>query len=102
MTSVTWDDEARCELNCSALRYAKVAGADIAHRFVTNVEAAIAHARVSPEQFRVFSGRARKVRVDRFPYAVIYWFEKESQSIHVVAIANLHRQPGYWRERLED
>lgn len=102
MTSVTWDNEAMCEFNCSALRYAKVASTDIAEQFINNVEAAITQARGSPEQFRLSSGRARRVRVDHFPYAVMYWFDSAADSIHIVAIAHLHRQPGYWRERTGD
>lgn len=99
---MTWDDEARCEFNCSALRYAKVAGADIANRFVEHVETAISQARSGPERFRLFDGRTRRVRVDHFPFAVVYWYDQTTESIHIVAIAHLHRQPGYWRERIAE
>jgi plasmid stabilization system protein ParE len=100
MTAVTWDDEAKCELNCSALYLAKRGGGALGERFISNVEAAIASARSSPRLYRKFHGDARKVRIDRFPYHVVYWHDEESDSIHVVAIAHASRNPSYWRDRL--
>jgi plasmid stabilization system protein ParE len=39
----------------------------------------------------------RRTLVDRFPYAVVYRHDQES--IIILAIAHLHRRPGYWRLR---
>jgi hypothetical protein len=41
MTTVTWDDEAQCEFNCSALWYAKRGDAELGERFIASVEAAV-------------------------------------------------------------
>ena len=95
MTAVTWDDEAQCELNCSALFLAKRGGAELGERFISCVEAAIARARATPQLFRKFDADARKVRVERFPYHVVFWHDEADDSIHVVAIAHAHRAPGY-------
>lgn len=35
---------------------------------------------------------------DRFPYGVIYVLEPDH--VWIVALMHLHREPGYWRERL--
>jgi plasmid stabilization system protein ParE len=39
----------------------------------------------------------RRALVDGFPYAVIY--RRGPESIHVLAVAHLHRRPNYWRRR---
>jgi len=39
----------------------------------------------------------RRSRLSRFPYGVIYTVENET--VLVLAIAHLHRKPGYWRHR---
>ncbi len=72
MTQVTWDDEAKCELNCSALYLAKCGDVELAEQFISHVEAAIASACSAPQLYRKFHGEARKVRVGRFPYHVNY------------------------------
>ena len=45
------------------------------------------------------SVRARRVFVRRFPYAVV--FIEHDEDLWVIAFAHQHRQPGYWRERVE-
>jgi plasmid stabilization system protein ParE len=100
MTAITWDDEAKCELNCSALYLAKRGGRDLGERFLNQVEAAIAGASSDPTRYRKFRRDARKVRVERFPYHVVYWHDEASASIHIVAIAHTSREPDYWRERV--
>ena len=100
MTAVTWDDEAQCELNCSALFYAKRSDAGLAERFLAAVEAALVHARATPALFRRFRGEARRVRVERFPYSVVYSYDDTGGSIHILAIAHSSREPDYWRARL--
>ncbi len=100
MRAVTWDDEAQCELNCTALHYAKRGGAELGERFIAGVEAAVAKARAMPLLHRKFHGEARKARVDRFPYHVVFWLDETSDCLHIVAIAAERRQPGYWRDRI--
>jgi plasmid stabilization system protein ParE len=99
MTAVTWDDEAQCELNCSALYYAKRSEDGLGERFLAAVEAALVHARATPVLFRKFRGESRRVRVERFPYSVVYSYDGASESIHVLAIAHSSREPDYWRAR---
>lgn len=40
----------------------------------------------------------RRCRVNRFPYAVVYY--PAGDEILVLAITNLHRRPGYWADRI--
>ena len=41
----------------------------------------------------------RWCRTNRFPYAVVY--ACESDEILVLAVANLHRKPSYWADRVK-
>jgi toxin ParE1/3/4 len=43
------------------------------------------------------SGQFRRALVGRFPYQVI--FEIRQDHVHVLAVAHLRRQPGYWTSR---
>ncbi|MFP4573965.1 MAG: type II toxin-antitoxin system RelE/ParE family toxin [Desulfobacterales bacterium] len=51
-----------------------------------------------PEAWGPCSKRTRRCRTRRFPYGVIY--QIRDQEILIVAIANLHRKPGYWKDRI--
>lgn len=93
-----WNDSARLELMEAAGYYGHI-DPDLGERFVTAVEAAVARLSASPQTPRKFEGEARKVRLERFPYAVIY--QVEARHIHIIAVMHLHREPGYWRKRLE-
>jgi len=51
-----------------------------------------------PEAWHPWSKRARQSQTRRFPYGIIYQIRK--QEILVVAVANLHRKPDYWKDRI--
>lgn len=51
-----------------------------------------------PEAWHPCSKRTRRCQTRRFPYGIIYQIRKEE--ILVVAIANLHRKPHYWKDRI--
>ncbi len=53
-----------------------------------------------PQAWHPLSGDIRRCRLRRFPYGVIY--AAAGDDLLVLAIAHLHRQPGYWRERLKE
>ena len=48
---------------------------------------------------RKFDGEARKARLKRFPYAVVYWID--DGALRIIAVMHLHREPGYWHGRVE-
>ncbi|WP_294398579.1 type II toxin-antitoxin system RelE/ParE family toxin [Prosthecobacter sp.] len=70
-------------------------------RFLKQVEAAISSASSDPARYRKFRRDARKVRIERFPYNVVYWHDEADNSIHIVAIAHTSREPDYWCERVQ-
>jgi hypothetical protein len=51
-----------------------------------------------PEAWQSFSKRTRRCQTRRFPYGIIYQIRKDE--ILIVAIANLHRKPDYWKDRI--
>jgi hypothetical protein len=51
-----------------------------------------------PEPWHPYSKRTRRCQTRRFPYGVIYQIRENE--ILVVAVANLHRQPDYWKDRV--
>ena len=42
----------------------------------------------------------RTMRLRKFPYAIVYALGIEQ--VNVLAVAHLHRRPGYWRNRVGD
>jgi hypothetical protein len=51
-----------------------------------------------PDSGRPFGRRLRRTLVRGFPYGLLY--RVEPSRILIVAVAHLHRRPGYWRSRL--
>lgn len=51
-----------------------------------------------PDAWQMCSKRARRCQMRRFPYGIIY--QVLDNEIIVVAIANLHRKPEYWDDRV--
>lgn len=51
-----------------------------------------------PEAWHPLGGAIRRCRMRRFPYGLIY--EPTETEIVIIAVAHLHRKPGYWRSRI--
>jgi len=66
--------------------------------FLTEVLSALDRIGEFPEAWSPCSKRTRRCQTRRFPYGVIY--QIRGQEILIVAIANLHRKPDYWRDRV--
>lgn len=97
------DEAAQDEAEAQAAYYVEHAGTAVALAFVAELEAifrgltegrlvGVNHPRVS---WRV---PVKRVYLDRFPYAVVFFIEGED--VHVVAVEALRRRPGYWRSRI--
>ncbi len=95
--SQLWSRHARIEYYEAIEYYARIDD-KLGERFVAVVEEALEQMSRTPERFRCFDGDMRKVRVEDFPYAVIYRIE--GRELRIIAVMHLHRRPGYWRERL--
>ena len=52
-----------------------------------------------PQAWHPLSGSIRRCQMRRFPFGVIY--EPSELEIVIIAIAHLHREPEYWRARIQ-
>lgn len=90
-------DVARTELD-DAIVYYNSESSGLGDEFL--IEALKVLERIShfPNAWHPFTENTRRCQLRRFPYGVIYQtLEKE---ILIVAVAHLHRNPGYWKDRI--
>lgn len=52
-----------------------------------------------PLAWQQLGGAIRRCQMQRFPYGVIY--EPSEVEIVLIAVAHLHREPEYWRSRVQ-
>lgn len=95
--SILWHNDAVLEFEEGALYYGGI-DEELGQRFTAAAEVAIAEIKARPELRRRFDGEARKTRLKRFPYAVVYWIDVST--IRIIAVMHLHREPGYWHGRV--
>jgi hypothetical protein len=69
-------------------------GADFIVEFVNSLDRIKAY----PKAWNPFTQNTRRCQLRRFPYGIVYQIFETG--ILVVAISHLHREPGYWQERL--
>ena len=50
-----------------------------------------------PKAWQPCTKRTRRYLTRRFPYGIIYQIRE--QEILIIAVANLHREPDYWKDR---
>lgn len=66
--------------------------------FWNELRAARAAIVTQPETWSSYLHGTRCLKLDRFPYGLVY-IERQERIIGI-AVAHLHRRPGYWRKRL--
>ena len=68
-------------------------------RFILEVENTIERIKYYPKAWHVLSENTRRCLVKNFPYGIIYQ-ERDNDFILIIAVMNLHRQPNYWIDRI--
>lgn len=68
--------------------------------FLDEFELAASRLREAPLRWPTYLFGTRKVRLRRFPFALVYHVGVEVA--HVLAVAHMHRRPDYWRGRREE
>jgi plasmid stabilization system protein ParE len=89
---------ARQELD-EAVSYYNSQSPGLGDAFALEIVAAIDRICRFPEAWHPLGDETRRCRLRRFPYGVIY--AKDESGILILAIAHMHRQPDYWRDRLK-
>jgi len=72
---------------------------DLGHRFVKEVKSSVKRIESYPQAWHRVTENARRCLVKNFPYGIVYQIKNEL--ILIVAVANLHRKPNYWKERIK-
>lgn len=82
-----------------AVEYYETCQSGLGLEFAEEVYATIARITEYPEVWSPMSRNTRRCLTNRFPYGIIYRIK--NNSLHIIAVANLHRRPNYWEERVE-
>ena len=88
---------AQIELD-DAIEYYNYEAPGLGDAFLTEVLNALNRIGEFPEAWHPCSKRARQCQTRRFSYGIIYQIRE--QETLVVAVANLHRNPDYWKDRI--
>ncbi len=81
-----------------AIEYYNYEARGLADRFLTEALNVIDRICKFPDAWHFCSKRTRRCQTRRFPYGIIYQIREDE--ILVVAVANLHRKPDYWKDRV--
>ncbi|MCP4267897.1 MAG: type II toxin-antitoxin system RelE/ParE family toxin [Candidatus Brocadiaceae bacterium] len=90
-------DIAQSELD-DAIVYYNYESSGLGDEFLTEILSALNRIAQFPKAWHSSSKRTRRCQTRRFPYGVIYQYRGDE--ILVVAVANLHRKPEYWGDRI--
>ena len=87
---------AELEMLQAALRY-EAQRPGLGAEFAREVDAGIKVILDAPERWPEVEPGVRKYRMNRFPYGLFY--RVDGNEVEIVAVADLRRRPGYWRNR---
>jgi len=88
---------AQIELD-DAVSYYNLEIQNLGDKFLTEILKTLDRIGNFPLAWQQCSKRTRRCRLRHFPYGLIYQILKDE--IIIVAVANLHRKPEYWQNRL--
>lgn len=94
--SFSFHPEADKELT-EAIAYYEQIEPGLGYDFALEVYSAIRRSVDFPEAWSVLDGDVRRSLVKRFPYGILY--AQAEDGILILAVMNLHREPGYWKKQ---
>lgn len=97
--TLSFFEVAREELK-EAVRYYNRQRPGLGEEFVEEVRRTADRICQHPGAWTDLGDGVRRCRTNRFPYGLVYIVEGDE--ILIVAVMHLPRDPGYWRERLDD
>jgi plasmid stabilization system protein ParE len=80
-----------------AASYYEAQQADLGRRFLAAVQDALNRICVNPRIFPQVEAEVRRCLTKTFPFGVL--FREQSETIVVMAVMHLHRDPNYWKQR---
>ena len=96
MSSVVFSPAARAEL-IEARDWYVARNANLADRFIAEVENVVARITAAPQQFPVVHRDVHRARCQRFPYAL--FFRVAGGNLQVIACFHGKRDPRQWQRR---
>ena len=88
--------DADIELEEAAFYYEKCSEG-LGYDFIEDFERTIERIISSPTRYRKVHGNIRQLRLNRFPFNVVY--EIYENNIYILAVAHVRRCPFYWIQR---
>jgi len=96
MHEIVFHTQAAEEMRAAAAHY-EAQESGLGDAFLDDIEQALQSIQQFPQLWSVYDGEYRRYLLKRFPYGLVYRID--GARIFIVAVAHLHRKPGYWRDR---
>lgn len=90
--------EAESELS-HAIDYYEERQENLGYDFSLEVYLTIRKILEYPSAWPVIEGEIRRCLINRFPFGVLYSMEEDE--VFILAVMHLHRDPDYWKSRLQ-
>jgi len=73
---------------------------NLGRQFIQEFDAAVKRLSTFPQAYPEIEKGVRRCLVKRFPYGILYGINNDT--IVIIAVAHLHREPNYWISRLKN
>ena len=98
MKTVRFHADAEAEMIEAAVYY-ETQQENLGKRFLASVQDALNRIQINPLLYQVVERDVRRCVTKTFPFGVL--FMVLSEQVVIVAVAHLHRDPDYWKDRLQ-
>ena len=96
MSAIVFHTDAAEEMQAAAAQYAaRTRG--LGDEFLDEIKQALHRIQEFPQLWSIYAGEYRRYLLKRFLYGLMYRIDPER--IFIIAVAHLHRHPGYWKDR---
>lgn len=97
MIPIRFHPEADAEM-MSAAKFYEAQQKYLGKRFLASVQDALNRIQVNPLLYQEIEAGVRRCLTMRFPFGVV--FRIMPNQYVIIAVMNLHREPGYWESRI--
>lgn len=91
-------EEAEKELNRQIDYYEEIQPG-LGEDFFEEVLVTLSRIMQNPIAWQKIRSGHRRCLTNRFPYSIVYSYEKNNETIRVVAVKSQYQKPGYWKSR---
>ena len=95
---IIFDDLAKAEYE-DAVEYYDIELPGLGIRFKNEIKRALRTIKKFPKIGMIEEGDIRRYILHKFPFKILYSFEKDY--IYIIAVAHTHREPMYWINRVK-